>query len=111
MIDVQEPVFASVVFDCDSTLSSIEGIEALCAALPPDRRREVERLKSRYEPDLSPAGLGVSPKMREIARQVALIAASDRTTVLLTGESGTGKGWVARLIHGLSRRAGRRSCR
>jgi DNA-binding NtrC family response regulator len=70
-------------------------------------RREVERLKSRYEPDLSPAGLGASPKMREIARQVALIAASDRTTVLLTGESGTGKGWVARLIHGLSRRAGR----
>jgi DNA-binding NtrC family response regulator len=48
--------------------------------------------------------LGVSPGMRELARHVELLAASDRTTVLLTGESGTGKGWVARIIHRLSAR-------
>ena len=48
--------------------------------------------------------LGVSPPMRELARQVELLAESERTTVLLTGESGTGKGWVARLIHDLSPR-------
>jgi len=70
-------------------------------------RREVGRLRSRYEPELSPDGLGRSPKMREIAQQIGLVAASDRTTVLLTGESGTGKGWVARLIHRLSPRADR----
>jgi transcriptional regulator with PAS, ATPase and Fis domain len=33
-----------------------------------------------------------------------LLAASDRTTVLFTGESGTGKGWVARIVHRLGPR-------
>ncbi|HLZ44113.1 MAG TPA: sigma-54 dependent transcriptional regulator [Gemmatimonadales bacterium] len=49
--------------------------------------------------------LGVSPAMRELGRQIELLAASDRSTVLLQGESGTGKGWVARVIHNLSPRA------
>jgi DNA-binding NtrC family response regulator len=49
--------------------------------------------------------LGVSAGMQALAQQVELLAASDRTTVLLTGESGTGKGWVARIIHNLSPRA------
>jgi two-component system response regulator HydG len=48
--------------------------------------------------------LGRSPAMREIARQVELMATSD-TTVLLTGETGTGKGLVATLLHSLSARA------
>jgi two-component system, NtrC family, response regulator AtoC len=43
--------------------------------------------------------LGRSPRMQELARQVELLAASDQTTVLLLGESGTGKGWVAQMIH------------
>src|SRR5205807_9755456 len=49
--------------------------------------------------------LGVSPGMLELERQVELLAASERTTVLLTGESGTGKGWVARMVHHLSPRS------
>ena len=49
--------------------------------------------------------LGVSAAMRELARQIELLAASERTTVLLTGESGTGKGWVARIVHHHSPRA------
>src|SRR3989441_6292405 len=49
--------------------------------------------------------LGVSPAMRELARQIELLAASDRSTVLLAGESGTGKGWAARVVHHLSPRA------
>jgi len=49
--------------------------------------------------------LGVSPAMRDLGRQVELLAASDRSTVLLQGESGTGKGWVARIIHNLSARS------
>src|SRR5207245_10373740 len=48
--------------------------------------------------------LGVSPAIRELGRQVELLAESERSTVLLTGESGTGKGWVARAIHHLSPR-------
>jgi len=43
--------------------------------------------------------LGSSPPMRELAQQIALLARSDRTTVLVTGESGTGKGRVAEAIH------------
>ncbi len=58
----------------------------------------------------TPAGrgldsLGGSGQMLELAHQVGLLAQSDRTTVLLTGESGTGKGWVARMIHDLGPRA------
>jgi DNA-binding NtrC family response regulator len=49
--------------------------------------------------------LGGSGQMMELAHQVGLLAQSDRTTVLLTGESGTGKGWVARMIHDLGPRA------
>ena len=70
-------------------------------------RREIERLKNLIDRDLSPEGLGESPQMKEIARQAELIAASERTTVLLTGESGTGKSWLARLIHRLSPRGNR----
>ena len=70
-------------------------------------RREVVRLKGLIDHDLSPEGLGQSPQMRKISQQAELIAASERTTVMLTGESGTGKGWLARLIHSLSPRADR----
>jgi DNA-binding NtrC family response regulator len=49
--------------------------------------------------------LGGSSSMQEIAQQVRLLAGSERTTVLLEGEVGSGKGWVARLIHALSARA------
>ncbi|HSB55943.1 MAG TPA: sigma-54 dependent transcriptional regulator, partial [Gemmatimonadales bacterium] len=49
--------------------------------------------------------LGGSAAMQEFAHQVGLLAQSERTTVLLNGESGTGKGWVARMIHDLSPRA------
>jgi transcriptional regulator of aromatic amino acid metabolism len=48
--------------------------------------------------------VGVSPAMRALERQLALMAQSERTTVLLTGESGTGKGRVARLLHAASPR-------
>jgi DNA-binding NtrC family response regulator len=50
------------------------------------------------------SSLGRSPQMREIERQVKLLADSE-TTVLLLGETGTGKGWVANLLHTQSRRA------
>jgi DNA-binding NtrC family response regulator len=50
------------------------------------------------------AALGRSPAMRELARQMELLAASD-TTVLLLGETGTGKGWAAQMIHARSARS------
>ena len=45
-----------------------------------------------------------SPKMRELDRLVAKVAPTD-STVLITGESGTGKGVLARQIHQHSTRA------
>ena len=67
--------------------------------------RQNALLRARDLPGADLESLGVSPGMRELERQIGLLAASDRTTVLLTGESGTGKGWAARLIHQLSPRA------
>jgi transcriptional regulator with GAF, ATPase, and Fis domain len=48
--------------------------------------------------------IGESPRMREVRRQLAAVAATD-ATVLLLGESGTGKELAARAIHRLSPRA------
>src|SRR6185503_11470720 len=67
--------------------------------------RQNALLRSRDHEGEGLGSLGVSPSMRELARQVELLAASERSTVLLQGESGTGKGWVARVIHHLSPRA------
>ena len=52
--------------------------------------------------------LGSSPPMRELAGQIELLARSDRTTVLLVGEVGTGKGRVADVMHRQSPRAAQR---
>jgi two-component system, NtrC family, response regulator HydG len=49
--------------------------------------------------------LGSSPPMRELAAQIDLLARSDRTTVLLVGEVGTGKGRTADAMHRQSPRA------
>jgi DNA-binding NtrC family response regulator len=48
--------------------------------------------------------LGSSPAMKDLARQLGLLAHSDRTSVLLLGENGVGKSWVASMIHKLSPR-------
>ncbi len=51
--------------------------------------------------------LGTSPAMRELDAQCALLAASERTTGLIVGERGAGKGRVAELVHARSARAAR----
>lgn len=50
---------------------------------------------------------GSSPAMRELQAQIQLLSASDRTTALVLGESGAGKGRVAELLHSQSPRAGK----
>jgi formate hydrogenlyase transcriptional activator len=47
--------------------------------------------------------IGESRKMRDMLRQAELVASTD-STVLIRGESGTGKGLVATMIHNLSSR-------
>jgi transcriptional regulator with GAF, ATPase, and Fis domain len=50
--------------------------------------------------------IGTSPALQEVLSRVAKVACSD-STVLITGETGTGKELVARAIHKRSQRAGR----
>ena len=68
-------------------------------------KRQNQMLRARNHAGESVSGLGVSAQMGDLGRQIELLAASERTTVLLTGESGTGKGWVAHLVHNLSPRS------
>jgi transcriptional regulator with GAF, ATPase, and Fis domain len=51
-----------------------------------------------------PRMIGTSRAMRQVYRMVRMVAPRD-TTVLVTGETGTGKELIAEAIHGLSRRA------
>jgi two-component system response regulator AtoC len=48
---------------------------------------------------------GSSPAMRELASQIAVLSGSDRTTALIVGPRGAGKGRVAELIHSQGPRA------
>jgi two-component system response regulator HydG len=70
-------------------------------------RTEAENLR-RQARDVEGEGLqgllGTSPAMQSVYR-VARQVAGSRATVLITGESGTGKGEIARAIHALSPRA------
>jgi two-component system response regulator AtoC len=49
--------------------------------------------------------VAVSPSMREVLDMTKIVAESEATTVLLQGESGTGKDLLAQALHYLSRRA------
>ncbi len=80
-------------------------VAVLARAIEKSRlRRETARLRTSEMagPDLE--ALGTSPQAQQIQEQIRLLAENDRSVVLLTGESGTGKGHVARLIHELSPR-------
>jgi DNA-binding NtrC family response regulator len=64
--------------------------------------------KLHNEPTRPPAGeqalIGEHPTIVKLRAQLARIAAADDATVLITGESGSGKEVVAKAIHGLSPR-------
>jgi DNA-binding NtrC family response regulator len=82
-----------------------------------DRARETSQLKQELSyyrrrdaaRDASTAGvIGESPAIRAVLDRARQVAALDETPpVLITGETGTGKGLVARTIHGASPRAGK----
>lgn len=50
--------------------------------------------------------VGESPRMKELIDTIKLVSATD-VTVLITGETGTGKELAARMIHNLSNRTGK----
>jgi len=63
------------------------------------RRRRVSEALIRAGSPPSADSLGSSPPMRQLAHQIGLLAQNERTTLLITGEPGVGKAWVARIIH------------
>ncbi len=75
----------------------------ICAAWR--RHRPAPTFADQTTPQTSLQRLGSSDPMREVARELASVAESDRTSILLTGESGVGKAWAARLIHRMGPRA------
>ncbi len=69
-------------------------------------KKEVELLKEKeFEGHVFHGVVGRSPQMKELFRQIEKVADKD-LTVLVTGETGTGKEEVAKLIHTLSGRKG-----
>ena len=71
-------------------------------------RREVKTLRKTQEQEYGfGAVIGDSPAMQQIKALLARVAASPASTVLLTGETGTGKDLAAKAIHFNSSRATR----
>ena len=76
------------------------------AALPILQRREIQRLKTEV---LRSGGLmiGDNPAMKALGEQITQVADSNYS-VVVCGESGTGKSAVAELLHGMSGRKTKR---
>ena len=71
-------------------------------------RREVRTLRSTQEKEFGfDAIIGDSPAMRQVKALLARVASSPASTVLLTGETGTGKDLAAKAIHYNSGRSAR----
>ncbi len=67
--------------------------------------RTVRRLSAEVASSIESV-LGTSPSIKEVSRQIHKIAHSDLSLVI-QGETGTGKSFIARMIHDLSRRSGK----
>ncbi len=93
--------FANKPFDLDAIAAMVE--QALETT---GLRREVRRLRdSQAQPYAFDRIVGDSPRMLEFKALLKKIAASPASTVLLTGESGTGKDLTAKVLHYNSDRA------
>lgn len=110
--DVRDAVAAvrEGVFDyLTKPFEDLESFEAVVGkALELDAAyREIDGLRARLEKEGdTPTLIGQSPAIEQMLGQIRQVAGLD-TTVLLDGESGTGKDVVAKLIHAWSGRAGR----
>ena len=95
--------FANKPFNLDDIAATVE------RALETTRlRREVRQFRTNAaRPYCLERLVGGSAAMTSLRHLVARVALSPASTVLLTGESGTGKDLVAKIIHYSSNRAGR----
>jgi len=95
--------FANKPFDLEALTVLVE------QALETTRlRREVRQMRaSQGEPFSFARIVGESPAMQELKALLKRVAVSPASTVLLTGESGTGKDLAAKVLHYTSARSGR----
>jgi formate hydrogenlyase transcriptional activator len=83
--------------------SHLEQLTSLKAQLEQDNAYLLDEIRSEHNlGDM----VGASPKFRELIERIHLVA-STSATVMITGETGTGKELVARAIHNLSPRRSR----
>ena len=69
-------------------------------------KKEVEWLRAQYQEKFRSGGIiGVSQKMKEVLELAEKVAQGSETTVLIEGETGTGKELLAEYIHFLSPRS------
>lgn len=81
-------------------------IEAIYdVVLPKIQKEEIKELRTDLEASYSYV-FGKSPKMKKIAGMISAVAKTD-LSVLLQGETGVGKSFMARRIHDISPRSGR----
>src|ERR1700689_277327 len=83
--------------------SNLEQLKALQARLEQDNAYLLDEIRSEH--NLGEM-VGASPKFRELTERIHLVA-STTATVLICGQTGTGKELVARAIHDLSPRSKR----
>jgi len=101
--DVEEPPRVIASSELSSGVQFDREISFLPAAVPiEDRQRHIGKMPLPVEP--LPGMMGDGPGLEQIYRLARLVGPR-QTTVLITGETGTGKELVARGIHQISPRA------
>ncbi len=84
-------------------LFAFEQIEALKAQVEQERTYLIDEINTDRPAD---GLIGVSPALQQVRQRIAQVAGTD-ASVLITGETGTGKEVVARALHQASPRQGR----
>jgi transcriptional regulator with GAF, ATPase, and Fis domain len=91
-----------VLLDVDDETTT--GAESDCGNAPCESRTDVAAGRNSADCEPLPGVIGSSPAMQQVSRMVRLVAPRT-TTVLITGETGTGKELIARALHELSPRS------